>query len=125
MGQRRILIVDDEDDIREIAQLSMELGGWGTCTASCGRDAVGVAAEQQPDAVLLDVMTPGLDGPHTRRQLRADPATSAIPVIFLTAKVQLSERRQLRELGAHGLIAKPFDPMVLAQQVTEILDGAA
>ena len=103
MSQRRVLIVDDEDDIREVAQMSLELvAGWQVTTASSGEQALTAAALEQPDAVLLDVMMPGLDGPQTLEKLLADPRTSEIPVIFLTAKVQLAEQRRLQDLGARG-----------------------
>lgn len=121
MCASRVLIVDDEDDIREIAQLSMEFAGWQVYTASSGQEAVQVAAARQPDVVLLDVMMPGLDGPQTLQRLRQNPLTIATPVIFLTAKVQTSEQRTLHDLGAQGVIAKPFDPMALATEVSRIL----
>lgn len=126
MDTRQVLIVDDEADIREVAAMSLELvGGWQTLSAGSGQDALRIAASAQPSVILLDVMMPGLDGPKTLQLLRADPATATIPVIFLTAKAQLSEQRQLRDLDVCGVIAKPFDPMRLARDVTAILDEAA
>lgn len=126
MPNRSVLIVDDEADISEIAKISMELAGeWRARVAESGRQAVELAAADQPDAILLDVSMPGLDGPGTLDLLRADPRTRAIPVIFLTAKAQLSEQRQLRSLDVSGLIAKPFDPMALAQHVDRLLRKAA
>jgi len=123
MSAKCILIVDDEDDIREVAHASLELiGGWRVLTAAGGEEAVARAVEDRPDAILLDVMMPGVDGPATLAMLRADPATAAIPVVFLTAKVQAADRRRLADIGARGVIAKPFDPMTLASQVSETLD---
>ena len=120
------LIVDDEADIREVARLSLELiGGWVVSVADCGADAIGKARELLPDVILLDVMMPGIDGVETMRSLSDDPATRDIPVIFLTAKAQVGERRRLEEAGACGLIAKPFDPMSLPGQVAEILATGA
>src|SRR5689334_22271478 len=85
--QKRILIVDDEDDIREVAQVSLELvGHYEVLTAARGTDGVARARTDRPDAILLDVMMPELDGPATLARLRADPATRDIPVVFLTAK---------------------------------------
>jgi CheY-like chemotaxis protein len=119
---RRILIVDDEDDIREVAQVSLELlGHYEVLTASCGRDGVDSARTRQPDAILLDVMMPDLDGPATLAELRADPATRDIPVLFLTARTQASEHTRLSELGAAGILTKPFDPLKLAAQVAAAL----
>jgi CheY-like chemotaxis protein len=126
MSAKRILVVDDEDDIREVAQLSLEMvGGWEVLTASSGAEAVRRAAEERPDAILLDVMMPGMDGPTTFQQLRGDPATAAIPVILLTAKVQPADRRRFVDLGVAGVLAKPFDPMELAAQVSEALGWSA
>jgi CheY-like chemotaxis protein len=122
MKTKKVLIVDDEDDIREVAQMSLELvGGWEVIAVSSGDVATRTAAAERPDVILLDVMMPGLDGPQTLQRLRTDPRTSDIPVIFLTAKVQTSERRLLQDLGVQGLISKPFDPMTLADQVKELL----
>jgi CheY-like chemotaxis protein len=122
MKTKKVLIVDDEDDIREVAQMSLELvGGWEVLAASSGDVAARTAAVEQPDVILLDVMMPGLDGPQTLQLLRTDPETADIPVIFLTAKVQTSERRLLHDLGVQGLISKPFDPMTLADQVDQLL----
>jgi CheY-like chemotaxis protein len=119
---RRILIVDDEDDIREVAQMSLEMvAGWEVIPARSGDEGVRLAALHRPDAVLLDVMMPGMDGPATAQLLRDAPATAAIPVILLTAKVQPADRRRLEALGVAGVLAKPFDPMELANQVSSLL----
>jgi len=120
--RKRILIVDDEDDIREVAQVSLELvGQYEVLTASSGRDGVARARTAQPDAILLDVMMPDLDGPGTLAQLRADPATRDIPVVFLTAKTQQAERARLAELGAAGILVKPFDPLKLPAEIATTL----
>ena len=119
---RRVLVVDDEPDIREIAQASLEIvEGWQVETASNGAEALRAAAAQRPEAILLDVMMPDMDGPATFRRLSEQPSTAGIPVILLTAKVQVSDRRQFSDLGVAGVIAKPFDPLTLAQQVRDIL----
>ena len=122
MTTRRILIVDDEDDIREVAQVSLELvGQYEVLTASSGRDGVRSARADQPDAILLDVMMPDMDGPATLAELLADPLTRDIPVLFLTAKTQSAERTRLSELGAAGVLTKPFDPLKLAAEVATTL----
>lgn len=119
---RRILIVDDEDDIREVAQLSLEMGrSWDVHTASSGAAALERAAALEPDAILLDVMMPGMDGPSVFERLRADPATAHIPVILLTAKVQGADHRRFAALGVAGVLAKPFDPMSLADEIAALL----
>jgi CheY-like chemotaxis protein len=120
--QKRILIVDDEDDIREVAQVSLELvGHYEVLTAARGTDGVARARTDRPDAILLDVMMPDLDGPATLAELQADPATRDIPVLFLTAKAQTAERSRLAQLGAAGVLTKPFDPLTLASQVASTL----
>ena len=119
---RRVLIVDDEDHIREVAATSLEiLAGWQVLTAACAREAIALATAEQPDAILLDVMMPDMDGPTTFEQLQALPATRPIPVILLTAKVQPGDRRRFSELGVKAVIAKPFDPVDLPAQVAEAL----
>jgi CheY-like chemotaxis protein len=120
---RRILVVDDEDHIREIAAISLELTQqWEIATAGSGAEALRIAPQLQPDAILLDVMMPEMDGPTTFRMLQNDPATKDIPVIFLTAKVQAADRRRFMALGVRSMIAKPFDPLTLASQVAEVLE---
>ncbi|HEX3580630.1 MAG TPA: response regulator, partial [Thermoanaerobaculia bacterium] len=90
-------------------------------TAASGAEALRVAPEVRPDAILLDVMMPEMDGPTTFRHLQSDPATRDIPVIFLTAKVQAADRRRFSELGVRSMIAKPFDPLRLATDVAAAL----
>lgn len=119
---RKILLIDDDDDIREIAAMSFETAGdYEVETAAGGRDGVEKACRRKPDVVLLDVMMPGLDGPSTLALLRERDETRDVPVIFLTAKVQAADNRRLVALGARGIIAKPFDPLMLPERVLEIL----
>jgi CheY-like chemotaxis protein len=123
---RRVLIIDDEDDIREVAQVSLELvGHFEVWTAASGRDGLERARSDQPDAILLDVMMPELDGPATLAALRGDPATRDIPVIFLTARTQTAERRRLAKLGADGVLTKPFDPLKLPAEIAAALNWSA
>jgi CheY-like chemotaxis protein len=120
---QRILYIDDEADIREIAQMALELDPDFTVrTCGSGREGIAVARDWSPAFILLDVMMPELDGPAVLGLLRDDLATSAIPVVFITARTQQQEVAQLRALGACGVIAKPFDPMTLAGQVRSFLD---
>jgi CheY-like chemotaxis protein len=105
-----------------VAQISLELvGQYEVLTAASGRDGVERARSGQRDAILLDVMMPGMDGPSTLAELRADPSTRHIPVVFLTAKTQAAERTRLAELGANGILTKPFDPLKLAGEVAATL----
>jgi CheY-like chemotaxis protein len=119
---KRILLIDDEDDIREVAQLCLEtMGFWEVITAASGREGLAMAEAEQPDAIILDVMMPDIDGPTTFQKLQANSTTNQIPVLLLTAKVQASEQRRFAELGVTGVLTKPFDPMMLATQVAEAL----
>lgn len=119
---KRILLVDDDDDIRQVAGMSLELvGGWAVSTASSGAQALELAAAEQPDAIILDVMMPDLDGPQTFRRLQADDTTRSIPVVLLTAKVQAADRARFDELGVCGVLTKPFDPMKLSDEVSDVL----
>jgi len=119
---RRILIIDDEDDIREVAALSLEtIAGWEIVVAGSGAQGLAIAAECRPDAILLDVMMPGMDGPATFRELRRNPVTASIPVLLLTAKVQSSDQRRFADLGVQAVLFKPFDPLTLAKQIGDSL----
>lgn len=122
MTAKRILVIDDEDDIREVAQLCLEMvGGWEVLTSPSGSEGLVLAETEQPDAILLDVMMPDMDGLTTFQKLQANKATHHIPVILLTAKVQSADRHRFAELGVREMIAKPFNPLNLASQVAETL----
>jgi CheY-like chemotaxis protein len=118
----RILIIDDEEDIREVAGLSLEtVAGWEVILASSGAEGIARAIEHQPDAILLDVMMPVMDGPATFRELRKNPATAHIPVMLLTAKVQSNDQRRFADLGVEAILFKPFDPLTLSTQIADVL----
>jgi CheY-like chemotaxis protein len=120
--ERKILIIDDEDDIREVAALSLQtVAGWEVVLASSGAQGVARAVEHKPDAILLDVMMPGMDGPSTFNELRKNPATARIPVLLLTAKVQSSDQRRFADLGVDAVLFKPFDPLTLSAQIADAL----
>ena len=122
MSTKHILIVDDEDDIREVAELALEaVGGWQVSTASSGLDGLAKAEAEQPDAILLDVMMPDMDGLETFQKLRANADTQQIPVILLTAKAQATDQQRFLEVGVTGIITKPFKVMMLADQIAELL----
>jgi CheY-like chemotaxis protein len=119
---RRILIIDDEDDIREVAALSLEaVAGWHVSTASSGMQGIEQATKLQPDAILMDVMMPGMDGPTTFRAMQQVTAIAHIPVVLLTAKVQGVDQRRFADLGVAGVLFKPFDPLQLSQQIAHTL----
>lgn len=125
MAARRVLVVDDDDSIREVAQTALEIvGGFDVQAASSGSEALSKVREETFDALLLDVMMPGMDGPTVLSRLRGDPVTSSLPVVFLTAKIQAGDRRDFGDLDISGIIAKPFDPMRLSADISGLLGWA-
>jgi len=118
---QRILYVEDDPDIQAVAKLALEMvGGFTMKVCSSGDEAVLEAATFAPDIILLDVMMPGMDGPATLLALRKQPALDHVPFVFMTAKVQSAEVAYYKSLGALDVIAKPFDPMELSQQIQNI-----
>ncbi|TYC57051.1 response regulator [Marinobacter sp. BW6] len=121
----RVLYVEDDPDIRAIAEIALqEIGGFEAALCESGAVAVETAPSFEPELILLDVMMPGMDGPSTLKALRELDGMAEIPVIFMTARLQNSEIREYRELGALGVIPKPFDPMTLSDQISRILRDA-
>ena len=119
-----VLMVEDEADIREVASMALEMvGGLRVETCSSGEEALERAGGIGPDLILLDVMMPGMDGPTTLGRLRDLPETKDTPVVFMTAKVMQSEMKAYTDLGAVGVIPKPFDPMTLSERLQEIWNG--
>jgi CheY-like chemotaxis protein len=121
---RRILIIDDEEDIREVAALSLEAtAGWEIVTASNGADGIlaAVNSKPAPDAILMDVMMPEMDGPTTFRMMQQNSELAGIPVLLLTAKVQGVDQRRFADLGVAAVLFKPFNPLTLADQICEKL----
>ncbi|MDE1162681.1 MAG: response regulator [Acidobacteriaceae bacterium] len=119
---RHILIIDDEDDIREVAALSLEsVTGWQVSTASSGAEGIRKAIELKPDAVLMDVMMPSMDGPTTFKEMQKVPALVGLPVVLLTAKVQGVDQRRFAGLGVASVLFKPFDPLTLGDQIAAAL----
>lgn len=126
MVAKRVLVIDDEEDIREVAQATLEIiAGVDVILAGSSQEGLAKAETEQPDAILLDVMLPDMDGVATFQRLQSNPATQHIPVILLTAKVQPSDRRRFADLGIKALIAKPFKPTSLAKQLLEVLGWSA
>jgi CheY-like chemotaxis protein len=123
---KKILYVEDEPDIQAVAQMALEMvGGYQVKVCGSGREALAEAPAFRPDLILLDVMMPGMDGPATLAALRELAACAQTPVAFMTAKVQAQEIRQLLDLGAVEVIAKPFDPMTLSTTIQTIWDRLA
>jgi CheY-like chemotaxis protein len=124
--KRRILVVDDDDAARQATVLSLRaVPGWDVAEAYCGAQAIESARQHQPDAILLDVMMPAMDGPAMLAKLRTVRATSHIPIVLLTAKVQAVQDGSLAQLPVAGILLKPFDPLRLASQVADALGWKA
>lgn len=119
----KVLIVDDEADIRRIGELSLQsVGGWDVLLAENGAEGMETARAQKPDLILMDMMMPEMDGLTVLRKIRKDPELEAMPVIFMTAKVQRDEVARYVEAGALGVVHKPFDPMTLPDEIRRILN---
>ena len=119
---KTFLIIDDEADIREVATASLELvGGFTVITAESGQRGLTIARHDKPDAIILDLMMPEMDGCETLLRLKSDALVRDIPVVLLTAKVQGAKKEMAEGAGAAGVLLKPFDPMQLPKQVCEIL----
>ncbi len=117
---RKILCVEDDEDIRMVLELALSAGGFSAAVCGSGAEALERAADFHPDLLLLDVMMPGMDGPATLRALRKLPQTGKTPAIYLTAKVQPAEVREYLAGGACAVIPKPFDPIKLPERIKEI-----
>jgi CheY-like chemotaxis protein len=120
--KRRILVVDDDDAARKAVAYSLHtIGGWDVAEAYCGAQAIESAKQDQPDAILLDVVMPAMDGPAMLGKLRSTRVTSHIPIVLLTAKVEAVRNGSLAHLPVAGILLKPFDPLRLASQVADAL----
>ncbi len=120
----KVLMVDDDDYIRRIAEISLrKVGKWSVSVATCGQEALAMAQADAPDVILMDVSMPDLDGPTTFAKLKECLSTSAIPVIFLTGRVLNDEVEEYRKLGVAGVINKPFDPMKLPGEIRRLLNA--
>ncbi|MFC7737638.1 response regulator [Roseomonas sp. GCM10028921] len=120
-----VLLVEDDPDIQEITRMALEMmGGFKVSACSSGQEAVDRAPGLQPDIILLDYMMPGMDGAVTLAALRAIPALSGVPVVFVTARAREEDTKAIRQLGAVGVIVKPFDPIDLPSQVRSLWEQA-
>ncbi|MEM6614784.1 MAG: response regulator [Cyanobacteria bacterium P01_C01_bin.72] len=121
---KSILIIDDEEDVKDIAQMGLEMAAdWQVMTASSGKEGLTLAESNQPEVILLDLMMPEWDGKETLKQLKANLNTTKIPVILMTAKTQSAISSELVALDLAGVITKPFRPLELPEQIIEILES--
>jgi two-component system, OmpR family, alkaline phosphatase synthesis response regulator PhoP len=120
-----VLVVDDDQMIRSVVRIALQrVNDWTVIEAENGRVGVSVAADEQPDVILLDFQMPRMDGAQTISALKENPETSRLPVIFLTAKTGRRARGAYEQMGAVGTIEKPFDPLVLGEQILQLLNPA-
>ena len=116
-----VLVADDDDDIRDLVAFRLDRAGYEVLRAGDGQQALDLAREHNPDLAVLDVMMPKLTGYDVTRELRADAATSRIPVILLTARVQEADVARGFEAGADDYVKKPFSPQELKARVQAVL----
>ncbi|MGB6300518.1 MAG: response regulator [Rivularia sp. (in: cyanobacteria)] len=122
MTVKKILVVDNEEYIREVTKICLQTTAkWQVIIASSGTEGIQKAEIEKPDAILLDVMMPDMDGITTFKYLQENSTTKEIPVILLTAKVQNADRSRYNDLGIKAAIAKPFSPLTLAQEISQVL----
>ncbi len=122
MISRQILVIDDEATVREVVSLCLtKLGGWQVLMAASGSEGLALAQMAQPDAIVLDMRMPGMDGMTVLQRLRENPVTEAIPVVMLTANPNLPNSRSFSDLGVVAAIGKPFEPVLLVRQIATAL----
>ena len=121
----KVLVIDDEAPIRLLCRVNLEAEGMEVLEAEDGPSGIEAAREQMPDAILLDVMMPGLDGWQVAEQLLDDAATAKIPIVFLTARAELRDRARGLDLGGMEYVTKPFNPVELAPIVRALLERVA
>jgi CheY-like chemotaxis protein len=118
----RIMVVDDDDDVRRLAAMALaRVGGYEVTSVPSGAECLAALADGLPDAIVLDVMMPGMDGPTTLHALQDHPTARDVPVVFLTAGVVDTDMDRLRAMPVAGILNKPFDPLQLSAQLAQIL----
>jgi CheY-like chemotaxis protein len=122
IATKQILFIDDDLHVRQVVKACLEaLGGWDVLLAASAEEGLVKAISCQPDAILLDVMMPEMDGLTLLQQLKANPLTQSIPIVFLTARRSLTEPQRFQKLGVKGAIAKPFNSLTLVPQIANAL----
>ncbi|BAZ52108.1 response regulator receiver domain protein [Nostoc sp. NIES-4103] len=122
MTTKKILLIDDEPTIRELVQACLnDLAGWNVMTVASAQAGLKQLAQERPDAILLDVLMPGMDAITFLHRLQEKPATQEIPVIFLSVRAACFTPQKLQQLGVVEAIAKPFNPLTLASAIARVL----
>jgi len=124
MDKKRILIVDDEEDILNVLRFRLEANNYEVLSASDGQEGLNKARSEKPDLIILDLMLPKLDGYKVCRMLKFDETYKAIPIIIFTARAQKKDEELGMEMGADAYIAKPFESEVLLEKMKELLNIA-
>lgn len=120
---KRVLIIDDEPAIRMIVEISIKaIAGWRVLLAASGQEGIATAEAEQPDAILVDLMMPGMDGITTVQKIQAKAALLSIPIILFTAKSQIGEQEQFASVRIAGVIMKPFKAAELVQEIRSLLN---
>jgi CheY-like chemotaxis protein len=120
-----VLVVDDDPSLRLICRFNLEAAGMAVREAPDGASAIAIATAEPPDAIILDVMMPGLDGWEVARALRAHPATRTTPIVFVTARMSDHDRERGVELAAAAYVSKPFDPSALTDLIERLVANRA
>jgi CheY-like chemotaxis protein len=120
---KKVLLIDDDEYICQVVQTCLQMfGNWQTEIARSGEEGLSSIAAAKPDAILLDMLMPSMDGFAVLKKLQADPQLADIPVVLLTARVDLTESQKIAQLGVKGAIGKPFHPTKIVNEITKILD---
>lgn len=119
---KRILVIDDEESLRDLASTCLEdLGGWEAVIVQSGQEGIFKTQQDFFDVVLLDVSMPEMDGFQVYEQIKANPKTQAIPIILLTAKVLPDDYKRFAQLDIAGIITKPFNPLLICEQIAQMV----
>lgn len=122
VNKKQILIIEDDDDLREIVQLSLELvTNWEIMTASSVTEGLALATDTQPLAILLSVSMPNLNGFNTFQEIKANRETNNIPVILMADRVRLADKCQFTQQGVAAVVVSPSDPVDLAREISKVL----
>ena len=121
MGTATVLVVDDDPVIVKLLQVNFEMEGYSVITAGDGEEGLAKAQAEHPDAVVLDVMMPKMDGLEVARRLKGDPDTQGIPIVLLSAKAQQADIQAGAATGAEAYLTKPFDPPELLQRASDLI----